>query len=722
MFMKNVSVTLKVFVGVVFLSSLLFGVNPANLVLAQDNTRINFTFNENREFFTSKIREKLEAETEELRERFPGDLYITNLEVYDHWAIASAALLEDGTSYLFNVLFVQKGGDWSVRTDENVSKDSLELIPNSEMSQETKVVLFSQAFPQFELFNEIQGYNNYKFPWPAGERWVTWDDSNDRPYYEYGGWHQDWKGYALDFNPPSYSEHQILASAPGTIVWGCHDNNNQAAIHVQTSGTNELVRYYHLDYSQALVSYGQVSQGDKIGKLAEGVNQPFTGCNLFSDQTHIHLGVPYRPVNIDGRSFTQSQTYMGYGLMSSQDMNENIEFSEVTTQLMEGDSLSLELVNNDLETVVDKVIFLVNGEIMTEDTEAPYLYSVNAVEAGVYDVVARVYDDSGSLLEQEYVSVAVDCDLAYNEFCGKYYNTADFSGDVAVIKREQTINKDWGSLRPNMVLNQDYFSAIWDGSFTFAEDAEYVFRITNDDRARVYIDDEILIDSWDKARNDYQITKYLENGLHNLRVEYVEKTKNAKIKFDWGKIGCPGGDLFTDVDGLDVFYDYICNLKSDGVIDGYSDGEFKDQDLVSRGAMAKFIVNGFGFEEDLSCGDFPDVGKDDTFYFYITTLKCKEVVTGYPNGEFIPNGLVTRGAAMKFVMNAKVKKEVDPSLILDFGDFEGFNDVGENHPFYQYILSGGNLGIVGGYKDGSFRPNEQVTRGAMSKIVDISRQ
>jgi hypothetical protein len=40
--------------------------------------------------------------------------------------------------------------------------------------------------------------------------------------------------------------------------------------------------------------------------------------------------------------------------------------------------------------------------------------------------------------------------------------------------------------------------------------------------------------------------------------------------------------------------------------------------------------------------------------------------------------------------------------------------------FYQYIHCLACLGIVGGYPDGTFRPNNNVTRGQLSKIVSNS--
>ena len=46
-----------------------------------------------------------------------------------------------------------------------------------------------------------------------------------------------------------------------------------------------------------------------------------------------------------------------------------------------------------------------------------------------------------------------------------------------------------------------------------------------------------------------------------------------------------------------------------------------------------------------------------------------------------------------------------------------FNDVLPGSTFYPYVHCLACLGIVQGYPDGSFRPNDNVTRGQASKIV-----
>jgi hypothetical protein len=46
-----------------------------------------------------------------------------------------------------------------------------------------------------------------------------------------------------------------------------------------------------------------------------------------------------------------------------------------------------------------------------------------------------------------------------------------------------------------------------------------------------------------------------------------------------------------------------------------------------------------------------------------------------------------------------------------------FSDLNKNHKHYRWIMACYKDGIVGGYSDGSFKPDKQVNRAEMSKFV-----
>ncbi len=183
---------------------------------------------------------------------------------------------------------------------------------------------------------------------------------------------------------------------------------------------------------------------------------------------------------------------------------------------------------------------------------------------------------------------------------------------------------------------------------------------------------------------------------------------------------------------LDVRFDHpfnrtICNLKKVKIISGYPDKTYRPSNNVTRGEMAKFIKNGANIPTNTSCDSFPDVQPGAPFYEEITSLKCANIVQGYPVGNGIRHyrlsNNVTRGEMAAFIFRAFSieDKTADPSC-------EPFPDVQPGTPFYTEITSLKCAGIIRGYpvnEDGSIRhykPSNNVTRGEMSVFIDNARK
>jgi len=194
------------------------------------------------------------------------------------------------------------------------------------------------------------------------------------------------------------------------------------------------------------------------------------------------------------------------------------------------------------------------------------------------------------------------------------------------------------------------------------------------------------------------------------------------VTFDSGVLGDPCNP-FDDVPYNHDFYVYICYLRAASVVSGYPENLYKPQNLVNRGEMSKFIFIGAGVSENTTCGNFPDVppGVNAPFYLEITSLKCAQIVSGYPqsDGSFLykPNNNVSRGEMAKFIKNA--------FNIPTNTECGGFPDVPANAPFYQEITSLKCAGIVSGYPQSSgpniYKPNNNVTRGEVAKFVSLAR-
>jgi hypothetical protein len=100
----------------------------------------------------------------------------------------------------------------------------------------------------------------------------------------------------------------------------------------------------------------------------------------------------------------------------------------------------------------------------------------------------------------------------------------------------------------------------------------------------------------------------------------------------------------------------------------------------------------------------------DYFYTAVQELTCRGAISGYSDGTFRPYNDTTRGQLTKIVVLAE-------GFPIDTTGGPHFTDVPLSAPFYGFIETAYNRGIISGYADGTFRPGNNATRGQISKIV-----
>ncbi|MBQ8563395.1 MAG: S-layer homology domain-containing protein [Firmicutes bacterium] len=95
----------------------------------------------------------------------------------------------------------------------------------------------------------------------------------------------------------------------------------------------------------------------------------------------------------------------------------------------------------------------------------------------------------------------------------------------------------------------------------------------------------------------------------------------------------------------------------------------------------------------------------------VRALMNANVVSGYKDGTFRPANTLTRAEACAFLVNYLAPTEEERNAALD----SGFSDVtGWAVTFVNYAVE---KGIVAGYKDGTFRPGNQVTYQEMAAMT-----
>jgi hypothetical protein len=186
---------------------------------------------------------------------------------------------------------------------------------------------------------------------------------------------------------------------------------------------------------------------------------------------------------------------------------------------------------------------------------------------------------------------------------------------------------------------------------------------------------------------------------------------------------------FSDVPDTNLFYAFIRCLACRGIINGYADGTFRPNNLVTRGQMSKFVSNAANYQDPIppTQQTFSDVPPGSTFWLYVERAYLHGIISGYNTSPpcatgipcFLPANSVTRGQTAKFVSQAANYQDPIPPAQ------QTFTDVPSTNTFWLYIERVQMHGVVSGYNTNPpcttgipcFLAGNHVTRGQTSKFI-----
>ena len=169
--------------------------------------------------------------------------------------------------------------------------------------------------------------------------------------------------------------------------------------------------------------------------------------------------------------------------------------------------------------------------------------------------------------------------------------------------------------------------------------------------------------------------------------------------------------LFTDVPTDHTFYENIRCLACRGIINGYTSGCqtgnpcFKPGNNVTRGQLAKIVSNSAGFSDPAGPQQFEDVPVGSTFFDYIWRLAFRGIISGYPCGG-PGEPCIAPDNRPYFRPNADVTRGQLSKIVAEAAGLtqpvgaQQFEDVPPGHTFYDYIWRLTSLGIMQGYPCG----------------------
>jgi len=114
----------------------------------------------------------------------------------------------------------------------------------------------------------------------------------------------------------------------------------------------------------------------------------------------------------------------------------------------------------------------------------------------------------------------------------EFFANPNLEGPPAMTRVDTALDYDWGLGAPAPGLPSDGFSVRWTQPLYFSA-GRYRFITTTDDGVRLWVDGRLLIDAWQPMRGTRAAVAYLEEGVHEVRMEYFERSGAAMARLTW---------------------------------------------------------------------------------------------------------------------------------------------------------------------------------------------
>ena len=142
---------------------------------------------------------------------------------------------------------------------------------------------------------------------------------------------------------------------------------------------------------------------------------------------------------------------------------------------------------------------------------------------------------------------------------------------------------------------------------------------------------------------------------------------------------------------------------------GYPDGTFGPNRSMTRAEVAQMFYTLLLNQDVKLTVSFSDVPTEAWYAKAVNTLASLGMVDGVGGGRFDPDRAITRAEFTTIAMGFAHRVSEGEA---------GFSDVSESDWFYPYVMSASQYGWIGGYSDGTFRPNNTITRSEVTTIVN----
>lgn len=178
-------------------------------------------------------------------------------------------------------------------------------------------------------------------------------------------------------------------------------------------------------------------------------------------------------------------------------------------------------------------------------------------------------------------------------------------------------------------------------------------------------------------------------------------------------------DDFTDVSRSDWYYQFVDYVTSKGYFNGVADKTFAPADNMTRAMFVTVLFRFHGAKGDRSQSAFTDVAPGEWYTDAINWAAANKIVDGVGNGKFAPNDPITRAQMCTMIERyLALYKKAWKVTLPETGSVSVMVD--ENAiPAYALaaVKQCQRHGLVNGFEDGTFRPNDLSTRAQVAAVI-----
>lgn len=179
-------------------------------------------------------------------------------------------------------------------------------------------------------------------------------------------------------------------------------------------------------------------------------------------------------------------------------------------------------------------------------------------------------------------------------------------------------------------------------------------------------------------------------------------------------------ERFADLQHSKWAEDSINYMAKRGTVAGYGNGKFMPERYVTRAQAVTFMVRELYSQQLQTVTDgvnYTDVPTTHPFYREISIAEKNGLASGFPDGSFHPDKAMSRAETAAFLTRA---------YSLAIGKQSASLADTENHWAAAPILIMSSNGLIGGYTDGTYRPDRPVTRAEfsvfMTRVIRFERE